>query len=257
MLLCYKVANFIKQSYESDASFNEDPKNAAYFKGTENYRKLDECYQVGTLVMFGDMDMIKTFTSPHMLQILKSLEERITHDPSKQKYGPYDRLGQVYSLFVGHVTNTIGILAIFNNLDRECIVRAFKNDEFISKCRQLPNPSATINIELLAPKEAGAEHRVRVRLNDEYLKIREDRSSPQEEYLFSEFKAIVMKNVVSDWYKKCDIGYESQAEQIQEYDTKTLYFIYLITCFDACLLFLVLLILLRSVITRKSKKTLD
>lgn len=83
VLLCYKVANFIKQSYESDASFNEDPKNAAYFKGTENYRKLDECYQIGTLVMFGDLSMIKTFTSPHMLQILKSLEERVGFDPNK------------------------------------------------------------------------------------------------------------------------------------------------------------------------------
>jgi hypothetical protein len=44
VLLCYKVANFIKQSYESDQVFNEDSKNAPYFKGTENFRKLDECY---------------------------------------------------------------------------------------------------------------------------------------------------------------------------------------------------------------------
>jgi len=66
-----------------------------------------------------------------------------------------------------------------------------------------------------------------------------------------------MKNVSVDWYKKCDIGYESRAEQIQDYDTKTLYFIYLITAFDGCLLLLVLLVLLRSFITRKSQKSLD
>jgi len=73
-------------------------------------------------VLFGDLQMIKVFTSQHMIQIIKSLEERIAFDPSKQKYGPYDRLAQVYSLYVGHVTNTLGILAILNNLDRDCII---------------------------------------------------------------------------------------------------------------------------------------
>ena len=157
------------------------------------------------------------------------------------------------------MTNTIGLLAMFNNLDRDCLINSYKSNQPLSKCRQLPQPSTTLNIELLAPAEAGAEFRVRIRLNDEYLNIREDKTKSVDEkgFLFSEFKAIVLKNVAMDWYKKCDIGYENQAEQIQEYDTKTLYFIYLITGFDGCLLLLVLLVLLRSFVTRKSQKTLD
>ena len=179
-------------------------------------------------------------------------------DPKKEKFGPYDRLAQVYSLYVGHVTNSIGILAMLNNLDRQCLVSAFEKGETFEKCRQLPNPSSTINIELLAPKDPGTEYRIRVKLNDEFLNIYEDKSKAVSDntYSFSEFKSIVMKNVVLDWYKKCDIGYESRAIQIEEYDNKNLYFIYLIAAFDACLLLLVLVVLLRSCLARGSLKSL-
>lgn len=259
LLNCYKVANFIRQSYYSDPGFDKSEYKDKWGKGSDMWKKLKQCYSVGSVALQGKNNMIKTSGTPLMSKIISSLKERINYEQNKKEkkiIGPGDRLAQVYNLYVGHGTNQQSLLTILNNFDRECIIENYKKGKTIlNLCRLLPGDSSTINFELYSPEEENSEFRIRVRLNDEYLKI--DPKSDSTIFSLPNFESIVGKNLVPNWKEVCKISTTSKQKDIQKYDTTTLWFVYFICAIDVGFLVLILTFFIQSYINRKRIKSFE
>lgn len=260
LLNCYKIALFLKASYYSDPQFKTSDYKDIWGDGKEMWTKLTECYNAGSVMLQGKNLMLRTSATPLMEKFIVALEERIEFEKSKKEKqsssNVKDRLAQIYNLYVGHGTNMQSVLTLLNNFDRDCIIENFKKRKPIKDfCRLLPKSSSSLNFELYPPAEGQSEFRIRVRLNDEYLKI--DQTSDDTIHTFSQFKSIIGKNLVQNWKEVCKISNASKEEIKQKQDTKTLYFVFFICTIDFGLLALISTILAKSYANRKKVKSIE
>lgn len=76
-----------------------------------------------------------------------------------------------YSIYSGHDTNVVPLLAFFNLTSHECITKKWRNESFTGNCADAPPFASSLIFELHQNDDNPSEHFVKLRYNGEYYKL--------------------------------------------------------------------------------------
>lgn len=233
MLSCFKLSKFIYSNYYSNPDWNYETS-----PGTENWGKLQRCYQASSVVLMGNEESMEITGSPLIIEIKNIIENQIKKLKNKEQ------VDLKYSLFMGGEQSFAKTLLLMGLFDRDCIIKQFLNDDRIG-CLSGAGFGTTLNYEIfqeenkeeffLNVKYKGTSRNIcgnkpfldKIGMKDIYEKYNKIYNDKKEEEYYCEvedFIKILEKRIVNNWEERCGIKDKANSSS-KIYSTSLLLFL--------------------------------